>query len=260
MKLLRVFVAICSVSVRRSLAFRANLIFQMLMTATGLGAGLAALGIVYSQTQTLGGWRLGDVIVLLGTYQIVSGVLATFIEPNVMWFAGQVKSGKLDDILLKPISSLFLASLGSCAPLELSQVMLGLVVVAVGLVTMGTAVTLWNSVGWLLMLMLGIAVMWASRVLVASVALWAPGIDLDVVYGALWQFGRYPVSIYQPPIRFVLTYVLPVAFISTLPARALTHGTSLPLLVFGLLVGLGAVMIVRTVWNLGLRRYTSATS
>ncbi len=230
------------------------------MTATGIGAGLAALGIVYSQTHTLGGWSLGEVIVLLGTYQIVSGLLATFIEPNVSWFAGQVKSGQLDDILLKPISSLFLVSLGSCAPLELSQVVLGVAVVGLGLINLGTALTLWNAVAWLLLLTPGIAMMWASRVLVASVALWAPAVDLDVVYGALWQFGRYPVSIYQPPIRFILTYVLPVAFISTVPARALSHGTSWSLVCFGVLVGLGAIMVVQAVWKMGLRRYTSAAS
>ena len=260
MRLLKLSVVIFSISLRRELAFRADLIFEALVTVTEIAAGLAALGIVYTQTSSLGGWSLGEAVVLLGTYQIVSGVLWTFIEPNVAWFRDQVTEGKLDDTLLKPVSSIYLASLGTCAPLWLSRVATGVAIVAVGLWELGTVPTLWGVLGWLLMLTTGIAVTWASRVLVASLAFWAPSFQPDVLYGALWQFGRYPVSIYRQPIRFVLTYILPVAFIATIPAQVLTRGASLFLLAIGLGVGLGAILVVQLVWNAGLRRYTSATS
>ncbi len=260
MRLVRIFGATFSISLRRDLAFRANLIFQLLMTATGIASGFAALTIVYSQTQTLGGWTFGETIVLLGTYQIMSGILTTFIEPNVTWFADQVKSGKLDEVLLKPVSSIFLVSLGRCVPLALSQVVVGIVVLSIGLQAFGVVPTQWRIICWLVLLVVGIAVTWASRVLLASLALWSPGFDLDVVYGAVWQFGRYPVSIYPRPVRFVLTWVLPVAFISTFPARALTQGVDAGLIVVGLVTGLTAISIVQIVWNSGLRRYTSATS
>lgn len=260
MRLLRIFGASFSVSLRRELAFRTNLLFEFLMTAIGIASGLVALGVVYGQTQTLGGWTFGETIVLLGTYQILSGILATFIEPNLIWFADQVKSGKLDDVLLKPVSSLFLVSLGSCGPLALSQVLIGFVVLGVGVDTLGMVPSAWNLIGWLVLLVVGIAVTWASRVLFASIALWSPGFDLDVVYSALWQFGRYPISMYQQPIRFVFTWVLPVAFISTHPAHALTQGADTSLIAIGLALGLGAIIIVLIVWDTGLRRYTSATS
>ena len=96
--------------------------------------------------------------------------------------------------------------------------------------------------------------------MLASLALWSPGFDLDVVYSAVWQFGRYPVSIYRQPVRFVLTWVPPVAFISTHPARVLTQGADAGLIIVGLVIGLAAIAIVQLVWHCGLRRYTSATS
>ena len=260
MKLLRLFGAIFSISLRRELAFRANLVFQVLMTIVGVISGLAVLGIIYTQTRTLGGWSLGEAIILLGTFQVVSGILATFIEPNVMWFSEQVKDGKLDHVLIQPVPSIFLMSLGTCAPLALSQVIVGVVVIVLGLRELGTLPTFWGVSGWLLLLIAGVAITWASRVLLASLAFWAPYITPDVLYGALWQFGRYPVSTYRQPIRFALTYVLPVAFIATFPARALIHGANPGLLIIGLAVGLVAIVIVLLVWNVGLRRYTSATS
>ncbi len=260
MRLLRLFGATFSISLRRQLAFRADLAFQALTTVIGVASGLAALGIVYTQTRSLGGWGLGEAVVLLGTYQIVSGVLATFIEPNVVWFAGQVTSGKLDDVLLKPVPSIFLASLGSCAPLGLTQVAMGLAVVGAGLREMDAIPRAYNLFGWLVMLSAGIAITWASRVLLASLAFWAPAMELDVVYGAVWQFGRYPVSVYPQPVRFALTWVLPVAFVSTLPAQALVRGVGPALLLLGTAIGAASLLVVQLVWSAGLRRYTSATS
>src|SRR5438105_13225984 len=84
MRLLRLFGAIFSLSLRRELAFRANLLFQLLMTIISIVAGLATLQIIYTQTNTLGGWSLGEAIVLLGTFQIMSGFLSAFIEPNIV--------------------------------------------------------------------------------------------------------------------------------------------------------------------------------
>ncbi|MDQ3327241.1 MAG: ABC-2 family transporter protein [Chloroflexota bacterium] len=260
MRLPRLFGAIVSISLRRELAHRANLIFQMLLTVVDIASGLAALRIVYTQTDTLAGWTLAEAVVLLGTYQVVSGVLSTFVEPNLTWFGNQVTSGKLDSLLLKPVNSAFLATLGTCAPLGLSQVALGIAVVAIGISDLGAGPTASSIAGWLVMLGVGIAITWVSRVLVASLSFWAPQTQLDMVYEALWQFGRYPVSIYRQPLRFVLTWVLPVAFISTFPARALTGGARVELLAGGAVVGIGAVVVVRLVWDAGLRRYTSATS
>lgn len=256
----RVIAGIFLVSLWRELAHRANLFFQILTTAAGMAAGLAALGVLYSQTASLAGWSLAESIVLLGTYQLVSGVLATFIEPNLAWFSGQVKSGKLDEVLLKPVPSILLASLGTCAPLALSQVGLGMVVLWVGIAGLETPPALWNVAGWLLMLAVGIAITWASRVALASLAFWAPHLELEVLYNALWQFGRYPVDIYRQPVRTILLYILPVAFVSTVPAHFLTRQASPEWLFIGLAAGVGAVAAVQALWKAGLARYTSATS
>lgn len=260
MKLLRLFVASFSLSLRREMAFRANLVFQLVLTALNVASGFMVLSIVYTQAQTLGGWSLGEAVVLLGTFQVVSGIFTTCIEPNLSWFAGQVKNGKLDSVLIQPVSSLFMISLGRCEPLALSQVALGLVVVSLGLHDAGTLPPWWGVLGWLVLIGVGLVIAWASRVLIACVSLWVPSTELDVLYSALWQFGRYPVEIYRQPLRFFLTYVLPFAFLATFPTAALTGRSGLLLPLLGVAAGCVAVVLVQLVWRAGLRRYTSATS
>lgn len=260
MRLLVLFGIIFSMSLRRSMAHRTNLVFEGLVSVTSAVAGLLVLAVIFAETETLAGWTQGDVVVLLGTYHIASGILWTFIEPNVAWFRNQVTEGKLDDTLLKPVSSLFLMSLGRCAPWGLFQVVVGMVVVVVGgnLVTPPPDVR--NGLGWLLLMLVAVVLTWSSRVILACLALWAPGFQPEVLYQAAWQFGRYPVGIYPAAIRGVLTWVIPIAFITSLPAQALTRGVSPWWIIAGLTAAGCSVAIVSQIWTAGLRRYTSATS
>lgn len=260
MRLIQLFGAIFAISLKRELALRTNFVVSGVQALVATAAGLVTLGAVYRQTATLGGWSLGEALVLLGTFQVMSGLLATFIEPNVRWFGQSVYSGQLDEKLLKPVPSLFLVSVGSHAPFGLAQVVSGTGLVGYGLREAGDMPRPAQIAGWLAMLAIGIGIMWATRVDLAIVALWAPSLALDVVYDAVWQFGRYPVSIYRQPLRLVLSSVIPLAFIATAPARALTRGIDGWTLIIGTAIGVAAYGIVCQGWKRGLGRYTSATS
>jgi ABC-type uncharacterized transport system permease subunit len=260
MRLLKLLLGTVAIAVQRELAHRANVLFEAILALFGAAAGLLALRLVYTQVEALAGWRLEKAIVLLGMYQLVSGLQATFMEPNLAWFASKVTSGELDDVLLKPMPSLFSASLGSCQPWALLQVVLGAAIVVAGIAPLGAQITAAGVASAVLLLLAGVVIAWAARVLLASLAFWAPGAEPTVLYSAFWQLGRYPVDIYHPAVRGLLTYLVPVAFISSIPARTLTHGADPQLLAIGLGAALGSALLARAVWRLGLRRYTSATS
>jgi ABC-2 type transport system permease protein len=259
MWLFKLLLGIVAISIQRELAHRANLLFEALLALFSTAAGLLALRIVYTQAEALAGWRLEEAIVLLGMYQLVSGLLATFVEPNLAWFAGKVIGGELDDLLLKPVPSLLMASLGGCQPWALLQVALGILIVGAAM-PLETQITATNALSALLLLLAGAVIAWATRVLLASLAFWAPGVEPTVLYSAFWQLGRYPVDIYHPIVRGLLIYLVPVAFVGSIPARVLTRGADPALLALGLAAALGAVLLAQAAWRLGLRRYTSATS
>lgn len=261
MRMMRLFGAIFSISLKRELTFRVNMIFEALITTIGTAAGLAALGIVYTRTETLAGWNMAEAIVLLGTYGVVSGLMDVFVTPNLAFFATKVREGAFDDTLLLPAPSVLLASLGTCRPWALAQVVVNAGVVVLGIVGLTSGVTPGGLMGYLILLIVALVLAWGTRVLLATLAFLAPSLETEVMYGALQEFGRYPVGIYQQPLRFALTYMLPVAFIATIPAQALTRRSN-PLLLscIGLALALGVIVVVQIVWQAGLRRYTSATS
>lgn len=267
-------------SIQQVAAHRANLVFEAVLTLVRLTAAVAAVWAVFEQVDTLAGWTLGGAVILLGTYQIVTGLLDAFIEPNLSFFGDKVRQGTVDDILLLPVPSMFMASLGTCSPWALLRAGLGAVIVAVGAAGLGVTVNPSSVPLYLVQLGAGLVVAWAYRLALASASFWAPGAELSVLYNAGWQLGRYPVDVYPTPIRHLLTYVVPVAFVATYPARALVGWSGAAGRVAdavagavgsagAALVGSAAASIVAAtismvlaglVWRAGLRRYTSATS
>jgi ABC-2 type transport system permease protein len=260
MHLIRLMRGIIAISVQRELTHRANMAFEALVALVGAAAGLLALSIVFTHTPTLAGWSQGETVVLLGTFQIISGLLAAFVEPNLSWFNGKVYDGQLDEILLKPVPSLFMASLGVCHPWSLVSVGLGISITAAGVAQLEQAPSSARLLLFLLLLLAGTVLAWAARAIVACVAFWAPRFEPDVLYDAFWQLGRYPVSIYHPLIQRLLVTLVPVAFITAIPAQALTRGSDLATLAGALAAAAISIGVAGTVWQAGLRRYTGATA
>jgi len=260
-KLLRLLGAGFSMSLRRSVAFRVNLVFDVLLAFTGLGTAIAAVLIVFTRADTLAGWSKAELLVLIGTYQLITGIRTTFIDPNLSWFPETgIRNGRLDGYLLQPAPSLFLASLSLSSPLALLGFVLGLVVLGWGIGVAEHPPTAGGLLSWLLLVVAALVVTWALSVLLACLAFWAPKLQLDVFYHSAWQLGRYPTDVFARPIRMLLTYVFPMALIASVPSVALLRGPQFGVLVGGVAAAAGAAALALLAWRAGLRRYTGATS
>src|SRR5699024_8564859 len=75
------------------------------------------------------------------------------------------------------------------------------------------------------------------------------------------NYGRYPVDIYNKTIRFILTWVLPFAFVGVYPSAFFLKRQELYAYVWLTpLMGVIFFTIGLFVWNLGVRHYKGAGS
>lgn len=260
MQLLRVYLALISLSVRRQLAFRTDLVFEVLATLATVVSSLAAILVLFTRVGTIGGFDPASAVVLLGSFHVITGLRRALVEPNLRFIGNQINDGTFDGLLLQPAPVIFLASLGGAAPLALSQTIVGVITVVAGVVRLDTPPS-GAAVGcWLIMISSAAVVMWATRCLTTATIFWSLGLTLDVAYDAVWQAAPYPTTIFNAPIKIILTYLLPVAFLATIPAGVLTGTAPLAWTAAGPIAAVLTSAAAIAAWRAGLARYSSATS
>jgi ABC-2 type transport system permease protein len=260
MKVARLLGTAFSLSLRRALAYRINLFFDALLALVELAASIATIGIIFAQTGLLAGWSAGQMLALIGTYALITGLRATFLDPSLSDLSQQIRDGRLDLYLLRPAPTVLLATSTRHAPLALVQSILGVVVIILGLRELAIVPSPLDVVGWAFLTLIGLMIGWATSVALASLAFWAPRLNLGVLHGAAWEFGRYPVDIYGRWLQRLLTFAFPVAAITTWPAQTLTGGPDASTLIVAVLLGSAFTAGSMLLWRLGVRRYTGATS
>ena len=84
--------------------------------------------------------------------------------------------------------------------------------------------------------------------------------NIQANFQSMYEAERWPISLYPGWRRYGLTFIVPVAFATTIPAEALTSRLSWETLLGA--VGLAAVLLLVSpgFWRLGLRRYSGTSA
>jgi ABC-2 type transport system permease protein len=137
MNYLRLFRVFFRVSVLSELAYRANFFIQLFQSFVELVTALLGLAVVFSYTNTLGGWNPDEVLALVGVYFLVGGVINLIIQPSMGKLIESVRDGTLDFTLAKPEDAQLLVSIQRIEIWKLIDIVLGFGVLATALIRLG---------------------------------------------------------------------------------------------------------------------------
>ena len=168
-------------------------------------------------------------------------------------------SGNLDLVLIKPINALFRSLMGGADIIDL--IMIPPLLFAIVYVGKTLNPSMLQTAFYILLVLNGLVISTAFHIAVLAMAVITLEIDHSImIYRDIVNLGRFPVDIYREPLRGILTFLIPVGIMITLPAKALM-GLVSPVGVLGSLI-LGSVLIYLSInfWNYALKKYTSASS
>ncbi len=261
MNYLRLFGVFFRVSVLGEMAYRVNFYVQLFQSLMELATSLAGLVVIFSYTDNLGGWRPDEMLALVGVYFLAGGLIGLVIQPSMEQFINSVRDGTLDFTLTKPEDSQLLVSVHWINVWKLSDIVLGLVVLGVSLNRLGERISGWQALEFAGMLLAGAVIIYSFWLILATLSFWFVRVEnILEIFQSMYQAGRWPVSLYPGWLRFGLTFIVPVAFATSVPAEALTGRLSAETLLGA--VGLAAVLFLgsRLFWRVGLRQYSGTSA
>jgi len=243
------------------LEYQLNVVLELLAAIANLAGSVFILSLFFGQGRALGGWSWQQALVVQGVYTLLDGVASTWLRPNLGAIVTHVREGTLDFVLLKPIDSQFWLSLRTLSPAGLSEIALGLGLIAWAAPRAGATFRASGLALALLVLLAALVTLYSLWFLLATTSIWfVKTWNATEVLRAALTAGRFPISAYPPGLRLLFTVVLPVAFLTTVPAEMLLGRGSAPLLGAALLVAGVSFGLSRAFWRFALGHYTSASS
>jgi ABC-2 type transport system permease protein len=162
---------------------------------------------------------------------------------------------------LKPADAQFLVSTARFEPWRSTNVVTALVLWTVGFTRLGHGPSPLGLVMALLLLLNATALLYSLWILTVSAAFYVVKIDnLTNLFNSVFDAARWPVQVFRGVLRWIFTFVIPLALMTTFPAEAML-GRLAPTALAGSLVGAGVfAWLSRRVWLRSIARYTSASS
>jgi ABC-2 type transport system permease protein len=263
---LRAYVALLGGQFRSVASYRASFVVELITNIGGTALDVLTVLVLFQATKVVGGFTLPEAVLMV-SLSACGFVLADFAVGNIDRLKTYVRTGMLDAVLVRPLSTLGQLLLMDLPLRKALRLMFGVVVFVIALRL--------NHIDWtpgrvtlvVVAPLAGAVFFSAIFVLSASLAFW--WVDSGEVGSAFTYGGRdftsYPVPVYGGWFRAVFAYGLGFGFVAYQPALALL-GRPDPL---GLpawsgylspLVALVAAATAAAVWRTGIRHYRSTGS
>lgn len=250
-------------SLIREMSFKLNFLLWMVVEVLWFAGQLVFIQVVFSYAGNIGDWTKWEVVLLIGTHQLIGQLFQAFFYMNLANLPELVRTGRMDFMLLLPIDTQFMVSLKQFGMDNVVNALVGAAFVSFALWKLAIIPTLAQIVLYLVAISCGILIHYSIMLIFSTASFWMVR-SQGLIYGyySLFNIGRYPDTIYRGLFKLVFSWFIPVIIVANIPARLLIHAAENP---WPSLLQLGAATLfmvgaTRLLWNAALRRYSSASS
>ena len=257
LKLILLFVR---ATVQIQLEYRSGIFGRTLANILSTGTSVMLLWAMFRQVSSVGGWSFDQALVLVGIVTTIEFVVEIWFYPSLSKITQYVQRGEFDVLLIKPVASQFLVTFRYLQVLEFTGLLIGLSVIGTGMYRVGS-ITPINILLLVVFMIASIVIIYSLYLALSTLAFWFTRIE--EVASMIWLHstaGNYPITAFPPWARFLFTFVLPVAFVTNVPAKAATGRLDWDWGLGGLAFAAFALSGATWLWNRAIRSYSSASS
>lgn len=248
----------CRLSIAKSMEYRLDFWIGMVVNLLFSCAGPVFQYLIFAQVQGFYGWTLTELILFQGVLLFVSGMRTLLLGRMQGYVQRLVRHGELDQLLLRPFSSIGMVISNGFSLNGMSTVIAGVVISGAAWVRMNLQVSFWDIILLICSLIMAVVLYISFDILLACVCIRLVNIGrLGEIFDSLFRFGQYPLEIFPKALRCVFLTVMPFAIWVNIPCRILLDGIRMYMFAaFGFTIVLLYISV--GCWNLCMKHYASA--
>jgi ABC-2 type transport system permease protein len=257
-----IYAALWKNSVVREMQFKLNFLLWIVVELLWFALQLTFITVIYSHTDHIGDWTKWQVVFLMGTSTFIQQLFSALLLSNLVHLSEDIRTGKLDFMLLLPVNTRFLISLRQVDLGGFFNAAVACAVMIYAGLQLNLSLRFDQCAGFLLLVIAGLLVHYSLLLMLASSSFWTVRAQ-GIVWGYynLFNIARLPDAAFRGLFKVFFTYALPMLLVANVPAKLITEKLASKwemLLLFGM-AGL-LFTISEFVWRWSIRHYTSASS
>lgn len=250
--------------IRSQLQYRTSFAFDLTGTFLVSFIDFAALLVIFHNVSSLGGWSVAEVSFLYAT-STLSFAFTDLVFGHVDELPNLIRDGSFDLVLIRPRGTLFQVITLDFQLRRLGKALQAMIVLVYALTALELGWTPGKVAMLVAMPIAGAVIFGAVWVLAICIAFWSvEGRETAnaFIYGG-GHLAQFPITVYDVWLRRFLAYIVPMAFVSYLPALYVLDKPDPLGLPFWLrfaspVVALAAAGCAGMVWQVAVRHYRSA--
>jgi ABC-2 type transport system permease protein len=248
-------------SVATAMQYRANFIIEAVLSVAWLAIALLPLIVLFDKRDSVAGWDRPSALIVMAYFMAVKAIMEGMVTPSLVSLVEKIRTGAFDYVLLKPVDAQFIVSTAGYEPQKVIDLLAAFGLAAYSFAQLGVTPTPDQIAIGLLLLVSGVLAMYSLWIICAAASFWVVRLDnLIYLLMAIFDTARWPIQVFRGAWRFLFTFIIPVAIMTTFPAMALLGRLSSRTILLTLAGSLAMLVISRLIWRAAIRNYTSASS
>jgi ABC-2 type transport system permease protein len=253
-------IAFISISAKRYMESRWNTFNNIIASILSLVVTIIFVNSIFRFTGDLNGWTQGEVLLVLGGWKMMMSIFYTTFQRSINFLPIYVRDGELDHMLTKPINTRFLISFRLNKPFEIISVISGIALFSYALMNLNHYFSVMDLLLLCVNLFLGLVILYSIYYSLACLVFWFGNFSsLNVILFLISNPMQYPTNIYNKSLSFLITYLIPIGLVITIPVSIFLERTYY-LTILEIVFATILFVFSNWFWNFALKHYTSASS
>jgi len=213
--------------------------------------------------ESINGWNYHEMMLLIGISIVSSQIIfAVSFVANIWRLPKKINDGEIDMILVKPLSSLFLCTLGEPYIFGFVGSLSGIYIIFCSLKSLDITWSIFRISAAFVVFISGLVIHYSIYVIITSFSfIFRNKNILPQIATSILEFQQNPHSIYKRFLHYTFFYLMPVVFIASVPAELITAvDLDFQLVVQAIVLACIGFIMTKIVWRKMLRYYSSASS
>lgn len=255
----KIFCLLIRINYLQAMEYRANFIASIIGPLLYGGSYIVVLYAIVSKVPQIVGWDFYQLLSLFSLSQLIYFLSWMLYRPSIGNFPQLVQAGKFDSILKLPVNAKFMISFKYQSISSIIPVIIWAVVF--GYSVRNLSIDPLSGILFLSFSICGLLILYNITFIAAATSFWI--IEASDIVGLIEDvrdFSAYPIAIFPKAAQIFLTFIIPTILIVYVPATAIMGRLNWQFGLISLIMAGATFFISQKVWQLGLKRYSSASS